>query len=60
MLAIDDKDLGTPKRASAKTVTLEVDGREVTVPDVETIAGQLYQAAEGKQMPLTQWVGLRE
>jgi len=35
-------------------------GREVTVPDVERIAGHLYQAAEGKQQPLTQWVGLRE
>ncbi|MGA2411433.1 MAG: molybdopterin-dependent oxidoreductase, partial [Candidatus Binataceae bacterium] len=33
MLAIDDKDLGTPRRESAKTVTLEVDGREVTVPE---------------------------
>jgi pyruvate ferredoxin oxidoreductase alpha subunit len=35
-------------------------GREVTVPDVEKIAGLLYEAAEGKKMPLTQWVGLRE
>ncbi|HUN58039.1 MAG TPA: formate dehydrogenase subunit alpha [Candidatus Binataceae bacterium] len=31
MLAIDDKDYGTPARESATTVTLEIDGREVTV-----------------------------
>jgi len=30
--AIDDKDFGTPARSSEKNVTLEVDGREVTVP----------------------------
>jgi len=35
-------------------------GREVTVPDVEKIAHELYEAAEGKQKPLTQWIGLRE
>jgi pyruvate ferredoxin oxidoreductase alpha subunit len=35
-------------------------GREVTVPDVEKIAGCLYQAVEGKKQPLTQWIGLRE
>jgi len=35
-------------------------GREVTLPDVEKIAGILYQVAEGKQQPLTQWIGLRE
>ena len=33
MLAIDDKDLGTPARESARTVTLAVDGREVSVPE---------------------------
>ena len=32
MQAIDDKDLGTPARIAAQAVTLEVDGREVTVP----------------------------
>ncbi|HEX4209132.1 MAG TPA: 2Fe-2S iron-sulfur cluster-binding protein, partial [Candidatus Binataceae bacterium] len=32
MLAIDDKDYGTPARDAATTVTLEIDGREVTVP----------------------------
>ena len=35
-------------------------GREVTVPDVEKMADSVYQAAEGKQVPLTQWIGLRE
>jgi len=24
------------------------------------MSGVLYQAAEGKQLPLTQWIGLRE
>ena len=32
MQAIDDKDLGTPASASGQQVTLEIDGREVTVP----------------------------
>jgi len=35
-------------------------GREVTVPDVEKISASVYQAAEGKKQPLTQWIGLRE
>jgi pyruvate ferredoxin oxidoreductase alpha subunit len=35
-------------------------GREVTVPDVEKISAAVYQAAEGNQQPLTQWIGLRE
>jgi len=35
-------------------------GREVTVPDVEKIAHELYEAAEGKKKPPTQWIGLRE
>jgi formate dehydrogenase major subunit len=30
--AIDDKDFGTPARQTGQMVTLEVDGREVTVP----------------------------
>ncbi|HVN88963.1 MAG TPA: formate dehydrogenase subunit alpha [Candidatus Binataceae bacterium] len=32
MQAINDKDLGTPARTTEQAVTLEVDGREVTVP----------------------------
>src|ERR1700674_545281 len=35
-------------------------GREVTVPDVERMTESVYQAAEGKSVPLTQWIGLRE
>lgn len=35
-------------------------GREVTVPDVEKVTASIYQAAEGKKQPLTQWIGLRE
>ena len=35
-------------------------GREVTVPDVRKMSEKLYEAASGKQQPLTQWIGLRE
>ncbi len=35
-------------------------GREVTVPDVKKMTDIVYQAAEGKPQPLTQWIGLRE
>ncbi len=35
-------------------------GREVTVPDVRKMADAVFQAAEGKPQPLTQWIGLRE
>jgi pyruvate ferredoxin oxidoreductase alpha subunit len=35
-------------------------GREVTVPDVRRITESVFQAAEGKSQPLTQWIGLRE
>jgi pyruvate ferredoxin oxidoreductase alpha subunit len=35
-------------------------GREVTVPDVRKMSDIVYQAAEGKPQPLTQWIGLRE
>ena len=33
MLSKTDRDYGTPPKSSAKLVTLEVDGREVTVPE---------------------------
>ena len=33
MLSIVEHDLGTPQRDSAKLVTLDIDGREVTVPE---------------------------
>jgi pyruvate ferredoxin oxidoreductase alpha subunit len=35
-------------------------GREVTVPDVRRVTESVYQAADGKSQPLTQWIGLRE
>jgi len=35
-------------------------GREITVPDVHQMADIVYQAAEGKSVPLTQWIGLRQ
>jgi hypothetical protein len=30
------------------------------VPDVEKITDAVFQAAGGKQQPLTQWIGVRE
>jgi len=35
-------------------------GREITVPDVETMTDILFAAAEDKKQPLTQWIGLRD
>jgi pyruvate ferredoxin oxidoreductase alpha subunit len=35
-------------------------GREVTVPDVQKMTDITFQAAEGKTVPLTQWIGVRE
>ncbi len=34
-------------------------GREVTVPDVGKMTDIVFQAANGKAQPLTQWIGLR-
>jgi pyruvate ferredoxin oxidoreductase alpha subunit len=34
-------------------------GREVTVPDVESMTANVFEAAAGKAQPLTQWIGLR-
>jgi len=39
MLAIDDKDFGTPQRKADKLVTLEVDGCSVTVPEGTSSCG---------------------
>jgi formate dehydrogenase major subunit len=33
MQSIVEQDLGTPQRHSAKTVTLTIDGQEITVPE---------------------------
>ncbi len=35
-------------------------GREVTVPDVRRMSDLLFEAAAGKPVPLTTWVGIRE
>jgi pyruvate ferredoxin oxidoreductase alpha subunit len=35
-------------------------GREVTLPDIEKMANITFEAAAGKDVPLTQWIGLRE
>jgi pyruvate ferredoxin oxidoreductase alpha subunit len=35
-------------------------GREVLLPDVNKMADIVYQAAEGKAQPFTQWIGVRE
>jgi pyruvate ferredoxin oxidoreductase alpha subunit len=50
----------SPKRPPVIGFICGLGGREVTVPDVEKMSGVLFQAAEGKQLPLTQWIGLRE
>jgi pyruvate ferredoxin oxidoreductase alpha subunit len=35
-------------------------GREVTLPDVRKMSDMVFQAAEGKSLPLTNWIGVRE
>jgi pyruvate ferredoxin oxidoreductase alpha subunit len=35
-------------------------GREVRVPDVRKMTDSVFAAAEGKEQPATQWIGLRE
>ena len=35
-------------------------GREVTVEDIEKMTDITFDAAQGKDVPLTQWIGLRE
>jgi pyruvate ferredoxin oxidoreductase alpha subunit len=35
-------------------------GREVLVPDVRRMSDLVFQAAEGKSLPLTTWIGVRE
>jgi pyruvate ferredoxin oxidoreductase alpha subunit len=50
----------SPKRPPVLGFICGLGGREVTVPDVTKMADIVYQAAEGKTQPLTQWIGLRE
>jgi formate dehydrogenase major subunit len=44
VLSKTDRDYGTPPRTSAKLVTLEVDGREVTVPEGTSVLRAAVQA----------------
>jgi pyruvate ferredoxin oxidoreductase alpha subunit len=48
------------KRPSVVGFIAGLGGREITVPDVRKMAESVYQAAEGKPQPATQWIGLRE
>ncbi len=50
----------TAKRPPMLDFICGLGGREVTVPDVKKMTDIVYQAAEGKPQPLTQWIGLRE
>jgi pyruvate ferredoxin oxidoreductase alpha subunit len=50
----------TAKRPPVIGFICGLGGREVTLPDVHKMADSIYQAAEGKSQPLTQWIGVRE
>jgi pyruvate ferredoxin oxidoreductase alpha subunit len=50
----------TAKRPPVIGYICGLGGREVTLPDVHKMADNIYQAAEGKAQPLTQWIGVRE
>ncbi|HEX2711256.1 MAG TPA: hypothetical protein VHM88_03400 [Candidatus Acidoferrales bacterium] len=50
----------TAKRPPVLNFICGLGGREITVPDVRKISDIVYQAAEGKPQPSTQWIGLRE
>jgi formate dehydrogenase major subunit len=49
MISIDEQDLGTPARESAKLVTLTIDGQEVTVPTGTSV--MRAAALAGTQVP---------
>jgi pyruvate ferredoxin oxidoreductase alpha subunit len=50
----------TAKRPPVVGFICGLGGREVTLPDVHKMSGNIFQAAEGKSQPLTQWIGVRE
>ena len=50
----------SPKRPPVLGFIGGLGGREITVPDVRTMAESLFRAAEGKAEPPTRWIGLRE
>jgi formate dehydrogenase major subunit len=49
MQSIVEQDLGTPQRHSAKTVTLTIDGEEVTVPEGTSV--MRAAALSGSKIP---------
>jgi pyruvate ferredoxin oxidoreductase alpha subunit len=50
----------TAKRPPVIGFICGLGGREVTLPDVHKMSDNIFQAAEGKSQPLTQWIGVRE
>jgi pyruvate ferredoxin oxidoreductase alpha subunit len=48
------------RRPSVVAFIAGLGGREITVPDVKKMTESVFQAAEGKPQPATQWIGLRE
>jgi pyruvate ferredoxin oxidoreductase alpha subunit len=50
----------TAKRPPVIGFICGLGGREVTLPDVHKMSDSIFQAAEGKSQPLTQWIGVRE
>ncbi|MGH9712623.1 MAG: pyruvate ferredoxin oxidoreductase [Candidatus Acidiferrales bacterium] len=50
----------TAKRPPVIGFICGLGGREVTLPDVHKMSDSIYEAAEGKAQPLTQWIGVRE
>jgi len=50
----------TAKRPPMLNFICGLGGREVTVPGVRKMSDIVYEAADGKPQPLTQWIGLRE
>jgi formate dehydrogenase major subunit len=49
MQSITDIDLGTPQRSTDKTVTLEVDGVQISVPEGSSV--MLAASLAGRQVP---------
>jgi len=50
----------TAKRPPVIGFICGLGGREVHLADVHKMSDSIFQAAEGKSQPLTQWIGVRE
>jgi len=50
----------TAKRPPVIGFICGLGGREVLLADVHKMSDSIFQAAEGKSQPLTQWIGVRE